>query len=158
MKRAACRRPSTNWKVRDGWLRLVEKCSLHFSTWSMSTILHLSTVDVKISKFYCLHFYYTTGHAKYRQCRPLHFSRLTSTKLHFSTGRRWPDCSFLPGQRCRRPFLLRFSSRPIQTTIQDVSAWTPFNKCNPQADNKNKHCLGKKSNLTTFKNLNLTLV
>ena len=45
----------TSWKVLDGRPRPVEKCSLHFTTWSMST------------------------------------------KLHFSTGRHRPDCSFLHG-------------------------------------------------------------
>ena len=64
MKRAACRWPSTNWKVQDGWHRPVEKCSLHFSTWSMSTILHLSTVGVILSRFYCLHFLLYNGSCK----------------------------------------------------------------------------------------------
>ena len=41
--------------------------------------------------------YYTISHEKCRQRRPLHFSQSTSTKLHFSTGRCQPDCSFLPG-------------------------------------------------------------
>ena len=39
------------------------------------------------------------GHKNRRQRQPLHFYRLTSTRLQFSTGRRLPDCSFLPGRQ-----------------------------------------------------------
>ena len=93
MKRAACcrprkRSPSTSTididcrKLQDGRRRPIEKCSLLFYSWWMST-----TAFFYWSTFFnvCGYiFYHTIGHKKCRRRQPLHFSWSTLTNLLFS--------------------------------------------------------------------------
>ena len=78
-----------------------EKCSLQ-STVEQAALFYWLTLSTAL-------FYWSTsmalfmikiimGHEKCRRCRSLHFSRSPSTRLHFSTGRRQPNRSFLPVQ------------------------------------------------------------